>query len=95
MTLKVVKDIEVLEEELRLFHDGEWLQKYPEPKRSIEPGELLWPNSRGKYMGLIGPILVVGVSAHPRRYDVMHQGELLNWSARQLEYHAKLSENVP
>jgi len=62
---------------------------------SIEPGELLWPNSKGKHLGLIGPILVVGVSTPPRRYDVMHRGELLNWSARQLENHTKLSENVP
>jgi hypothetical protein len=95
MKLKVVKDIEVLEQELEWFSDGEWLQKYPEPKRPIEPGELLWPNSKGKHLGVIGPVLVVGVSSHPRRYDVIHRGELLNWSARQLEYHTKLSENVP
>ena len=95
MVLKVVKDIKEIEEAMIARNDGEWLRHYFEPKRTIEPGELLWPNSRGKHLGLIGPILVVGLSVHPRRYDVMHQGELLNWSARQLEYHTKLSENVP
>jgi len=95
MKLKVVKDAREIEEGLLWANDGEWLQRYPEPKRLIEPGELLWPNSKGKHLGIIGPVLVVGVSAHPRRYDVMHQGELLNWSARQLECHTKLSEIVP
>ena len=93
--MTVVKDIGEIEEGMNCLYDSEWLHRYPEPKRPIEPGELLWPNSKGKHLGLVGPVLVVGVSSHPRRYDVMHRGELLNWSARQLENHAKLSENVP
>jgi hypothetical protein len=93
--MTVVKDIGEIEEGMNCLYDSEWLHRYPEPKRPIEPGELLWPNSKGKHLGLIGPILVVGVTPEPRRYDVMHRGELLNWSARQLESHAKLSENVP
>lgn len=93
MTMRQAVEIEMIRR--RLDDDDEWLCDHPQPSRPIEVGEILWPNSKGKHTGVVGPVVVVGLHEEPREYDVLHQGELLRWSARQLEAHTKMWEKGP